>query len=73
GIIGSDVYERSLDQTDFKRVAFRRSKKRVLLIDHTKFDSFGTYRSSSLSDYDLVVTDAPPPELEEADKINFIY
>ncbi len=73
-IIDGDVYERSLDQSDFKRVAFRRSKQRVLLIDHTKFGAFGTHRLTSLSDYDLVVTDAAPPEdVAAKENVNLIY
>jgi len=72
-VIGDSTFERSLDQKELKQVAFRNSKKRVLLIDHTKFDANGTYRSSSLADYDLVATDCPPPEIEGGEKINFIY
>ena len=64
-IIGSEVFERSLEQKEIKRVAFEHCKKRILLIDHTKFEAAGTYRLSALKDYDLIVTDAPPSyELE---------
>ena len=61
-VIGSDSFERSLDQKEIKRAAFERCQKKILLIDHTKFTSHGTYRLCPLSDYDLVVTDVPPPE-----------
>ena len=60
-IIGSEVFERSLEQKEIKRVAFEHCKKRILLIDHTKFEATGTYRLSALSEYDLIATDAPPP------------
>ena len=71
---GGEVFERSLDQKELKRAAFKRSKMRVLLIDHTKFDASGTHSHAKLADYDLVVTDAPPPEdTPDLEKINFLY
>lgn len=72
-IIGNDVFERSLEQKEIKRAAFQRSQKRVLLIDHTKFQAHGTYRLSSLSEYDLVVTDAPPPDNIDKENIRLLY
>ena len=72
-IIGNDVFERSLEQKEIKRAAFNRSQKRVLLIDHTKFQSHGTYRMASLSEYDLVVTDAPPPDYIDKENIRLLY
>lgn len=72
-VIGKDVYERSLDQKEIKRAAFQRCKHRILLIDHTKFTAHGTYRSSSLSEYDLVVTNAPPPNDLDVSDIHLIY
>ena len=59
---GVDVLERSIEQKEIKLAAFTRSKKRVLIIDHTKFSAQGTYRLAALSDYDLIATDAPPPK-----------
>ncbi len=72
-IIDSEVYEGSLEQKEIKRVAFERCKKRILLIDHTKFDAQCTYRLSALSDYDLVVTDSPPPYELSLGNAKFIY
>ena len=60
-VIGDSVFERSLEQKEIKRVAFEHCRKRILLIDHTKFSAHGTYRLSALKDYDLVATDSPPP------------
>lgn len=60
-ILGDEVFESSLEQKEIKRVAFEHCKKRVLLIDHTKFWAHGTYRLSALRDYDLISTDSPPP------------
>ncbi len=72
-IIDSGVFERSLEQKEIKRVAFERCKKRVLLIDHTKFDAHGTYRLASLSEYDLIVADSTPPEGLDVGNAKFIY
>lgn len=67
-VIESEVFERSLEQKEIKRAAFKRCQKHVLLVDHTKFSAQGTYRLSALSEYDLIAIDAPPPyELEVGD------
>jgi DeoR/GlpR family transcriptional regulator of sugar metabolism len=72
-IIGNEAYERSLDQKEIKRAAFLRCKKRILLIDHTKFSAHGTYRLAALSEYDLVATDAPPPADIDFNGVRLIY
>ena len=72
-ILGSEVFERSLEQKEIKRVAFEHCKKRILLIDHTKFNAQGTYRLSALKDYDLIVTDAPPPEPLDVGEAKLIF
>ena len=61
-IKGADVLERSIEQKEIKLAAFARSKKRALIVDHTKFSAHGTYRLAALADYDLIATDAPPPK-----------
>ena len=72
-ILDGNAYERSIDQKEIKRTAFARAQKHVMLIDHTKFSAHGAYRVAELEKYDLVVTDAPPPqELLQRD-IRFIY
>ena len=72
-VINGATHERSLEQKEIKRVAFERSQKKVLIIDHTKFDGHGTYRTTELSAFDLVATDAlPPPELDDG-SIKFVY
>ncbi len=70
GVYESAAYERSLEQKELKKVAFERCKKRILLVDHTKFNAFATYRLAPLSDYDLIVTDFTPPD---ADNPNIPY
>ncbi len=72
-IVGNDVFERSLEQKEIKRVAFEHCKARILLIDHTKFNSNGTYRLAALSEYDVVVTDAPPPVLLDVGNAKLVY
>ena len=72
-VIDGEAYERSIDQKEIKRAAFERSQKRVLLIDQTKFGAHGAYRLTSLENYDLVATDAPPPKELDGRDIKFIY
>ncbi len=72
-ISDSDVFESSLEQKEIKKVAFERCKKRILLIDHTKFEKNGTYRLAAIADYDVVVTDSPPPEKLRTGNAKFIY
>ena len=72
-VIGNEAFERSLDQKEIKRAAFERCQKRILVIDHTKFSAHGTYRLSSLSEYDLVVTDAPPPDGIDFSGVKLVY
>ncbi len=59
-VIGNETFERSLEQKEIKKTAFVRCKKKILLIDHTKFEANGTYRLANLSDYDIIVTDCAP-------------
>jgi DeoR/GlpR family transcriptional regulator of sugar metabolism len=41
-----------------KRAMMNSSKRRVLLVDHTKFDKVALHRLAHLRDFDLLVTDA---------------
>ena len=72
-VLDGNAYERSLDQKELKRAAFERAQKRILVIDQTKFGAHGAYRLTALENYDLVVTDAPPPAELEGRDIKFIY
>lgn len=72
-VLSGASHERSLDTREIKQAAFARSQKRVLIIDHTKFGAHGTYQLAALSQYDLVVTDAPPPKELDDGSIRFIY
>ncbi len=72
-VIGNEVYETSLEQKEIKKVAFERCKKRLLLIDHSKFERQGTYRLAKLSDYDVIVADCPPPRELDVGEAKFVY
>ncbi len=72
-IIDSEVYESSLEQKEIKKVAFERCRKKLLLIDHTKFERQGTYRLASLSEYDVIVADCPPPRKLDVGNAKFIH
>lgn len=71
-ISGNEVLERTMEQKEIKYAAFMRSKKRILIVDHFKFEANGVYRVANLMDYDIVATDIEPTE-ELDPNINFIY
>lgn len=70
---GGVAHERSLDVRELKLAAFTRSRQKLLIVDQTKFQTHGTYRLVALSEYDLVATDAKPPEELLDGSIRFIY
>ena len=63
-ISDKEAYERSLDQREIKRAVLEKSRFKLLLADHTKFTQTAAYKIAKLSEYDLVVTDAPPTDEE---------
>ena len=71
-VIDGAAYERSLDQKELKRIAFKKSKMRLLVIDHTKFEAHGTYRLADLTEYDFVVTDVIPTNVEGLENVKFL-
>ena len=72
-VLNGASFERSLDQKEIKRTAFSKCKSKILIVDQTKFNAHGTYRTASLSDYDFVATDVPPPEGVDFGNAKFIY
>ena len=56
-IIDEEVYERSLEQREIKLAAFQRSKKRILLVDSSKFTAKATHKLANLEDFDFVITE----------------
>lgn len=71
-VLDGATYERSLDQKELKRMAFKKSKLRVLIIDHTKFGAHGTYRLAELSEYDFVVADQIPANATNLENVKFL-
>lgn len=68
----NEALERSLEQREIKRAAMQRSKRKILLADHTKFGVSAPYKIAELSEYDFVVTDMPPTD-SDFEKINLVY
>ena len=56
-VIGEEFYERSIEQKEIKLAAMEQSKKRILLVDSSKFQQNGTYRLGALNELDLVITE----------------
>lgn len=56
-VMGDEVYESSLEQKEIKLAAFKRSKKRILLVDPSKFSAKATHKLANLNDFDIVVTE----------------
>lgn len=72
-IAGEEVLERTMEQREIKHAAYLRSRYRVLVVDHFKFEASGTYRLGALGDYDMVATDKKPPEALLEKSIPFVY
>lgn len=53
-----DTYEHSMETMQLKRRAFEISRKRILLVDRTKFALSALYRTCSAADYDAIITNA---------------
>ncbi len=68
-IRGEEVLENAADQKEIKQNALQKSAFKILLADHTKFTGGAIYKSSLLSDYDLVVTDRAPVGLAPSDRL----
>ena len=56
-VTDEEVYERSFEQKEIKIAAFKRSKKRILLVDNSKFSAKATHKFANLQDFDLVITE----------------
>lgn len=67
-----ESFDRSIEQREIKLAAFLRSRKKILLFDHTKLTATAPYRIASLDEYDFVVTDTPPTD-EFPNSVNLVY
>jgi len=61
-VIDGATFERSLEQKEIKKAAFKKCAIKFLIADHTKFSAFATYRLTGLEDYDYIATDVEPDE-----------
>lgn len=50
-----------LEEAEFARMALQCGERRVILTDHSKFSRTALIKVCDFSDFDLLVTDAPPP------------
>lgn len=61
-IVDDVVFHQKLETVDVKRAMFESSARRILLVDHTKFDKRALHALVPLSDFDLVVVDDQTPQ-----------
>lgn len=54
--------EASVEQAEIKNLMMRNSKKRILLIDSSKFDKHYLAKSMDITDVDIVISDKKPPQ-----------
>ena len=58
--------ERKLEEASIRRVMFERCRKKILLLDSSKFGKTAFYNMGSVSEIDAIVSDAPlPPHIAE--------
>ncbi|MBB3285764.1 DeoR/GlpR family transcriptional regulator of sugar metabolism [Rhizobium sp. BK347] len=65
-IIDDVVFHQSPEIVDIKRAMFDSAAKRILLMDHTKFERRALHSFAHLSEFDVVIVDekTPAPHLE---------
>ena len=56
------VTNSSLIETDVKKAMMEISERRILLIDHTKFNTVSLVKFAEISDFHIIVTDTAPPQ-----------
>ena len=61
GLTPDGIYDYSFDDTEMKRVYLRRSTRKVVLCDASKFNCMSLVHIAPLSQFDLLITNAPPP------------
>lgn len=67
GITGAGLFDFSFDDSELKQVYLRRSSKKVVLCDGSKFHRMSLVQVAGFDGLDLVVTDiAPPPDIAAA-------
>lgn len=61
-VTGGQCYHQSQETVLVKRALMKAAAKKVLLIDHTKFEKNGLHQLAPLTDFDLVIIDPETPE-----------
>lgn len=67
GLTSAGLFDYSLDDSELKRVFLRRSSRKIVLCDASKFYRMSLVQVADFGEVDLIVTDvAPPAEIAEA-------
>ncbi len=61
GLTAQGAYDYSFEDTEMKRVFLRRSTRKVVLCDSSKFDRMSLVHIGALDLFDVLITDAAPP------------
>lgn len=61
GITAGGIFDYSFDDSEMKRVYLRRSTRKVLLCDGSKFHRMSLVQVADFHDIDMLVTDVAPP------------
>lgn len=61
GLTAEGMFDYSLDDSELKRVYLRRSGRKVLLCDSSKFHHMSLIKIAELREIDLLISDAAPP------------
>ena len=61
GITAGGIFDYSFDDSELKRVYLRRSTRKVLLCDGSKFHRMSLVQVADFHDIDMLVTDVAPP------------
>jgi DeoR/GlpR family transcriptional regulator of sugar metabolism len=56
-VIDDRCFQQQMETVDLKRVMFAASAKRLLLVDHTKFNRRALHGQFRLSEFDAVIVD----------------
>lgn len=66
-VMGGTVFHQSAETVETKRAMFDSAKKRILMMDHTKFERRALYRFAHLNEFDTVIVDRgiPVPTLRQ--------
>jgi DeoR/GlpR family transcriptional regulator of sugar metabolism len=62
-ISSSGIFDYSIEETEVKRIYLKRSSRKVLLADSSKFGGVSLAEIGPLGSVDILVTDAAPPTL----------